>query len=382
MTDPIVQGWCPGAHRPMMSGDGLVVRVRPLAGELSAAQVQALCALAQRFGAGTLDLTSRANLQIRGVAPADHPALLAALEQAGLLDRDPALESRRNILMAPDWRRGDLTRRLHDALVAALPGLPPLPAKMGYAIDTGADAVLAGASADLRFERAADGRLILRADGSPRGRAVTEAEAIPALAEMLGWFIATGGPQAGRMRRHLAAQPLPAPWAQTPPRAPGPAPRPGTDAGGVTLGAAFGSLNARALAALVAASGATAMRVMPDRLFRLIGAAPVATEDFVTAPGSALLAAHACPGAPYCPQATVATRDLATRLAGRVAGGLHVSGCAKGCAHPGPADLTLVGRDGAFDLVRHGRPSDPPAARALRAADLSALQECPDALPL
>ena len=28
MSAPIVQGWCPGAHRPMMSGDGLVVRVR------------------------------------------------------------------------------------------------------------------------------------------------------------------------------------------------------------------------------------------------------------------------------------------------------------------------------------------------------------------
>ena len=25
---PIVQGWCPGALRPMLSGDGLVVRVR------------------------------------------------------------------------------------------------------------------------------------------------------------------------------------------------------------------------------------------------------------------------------------------------------------------------------------------------------------------
>ena len=33
-----VQGWCPGALRPMQSGDGLVVRVRPQAGRLTAAQ--------------------------------------------------------------------------------------------------------------------------------------------------------------------------------------------------------------------------------------------------------------------------------------------------------------------------------------------------------
>ena len=29
MSAPQVKGWCPGAHRPMMSGDGLVVRIRP-----------------------------------------------------------------------------------------------------------------------------------------------------------------------------------------------------------------------------------------------------------------------------------------------------------------------------------------------------------------
>ena len=29
---PIIKGWCPGALRPMPSGDGLVVRVRPKAG--------------------------------------------------------------------------------------------------------------------------------------------------------------------------------------------------------------------------------------------------------------------------------------------------------------------------------------------------------------
>ena len=61
-TSPSVKGWCPGAHRPMMSGDGLVVRVRPFRAELSSDQAHGLCDLAERFGNGTLDLTSRANL--------------------------------------------------------------------------------------------------------------------------------------------------------------------------------------------------------------------------------------------------------------------------------------------------------------------------------
>ncbi len=36
----------------------------------------------------------------------------------------------------------------------------------------------------------------------------------------------------------------------------------------------------------------------------------------------------------------------------------HVSGCAKGCAKPGPADLTLVGREGQYGIVIGGNPSD------------------------
>ncbi|MFD1807161.1 hypothetical protein ACFSHQ_00890 [Gemmobacter lanyuensis] len=35
-----MQGWCPGALRPMMSGDGLVVRVRPRLGRLRADQAR------------------------------------------------------------------------------------------------------------------------------------------------------------------------------------------------------------------------------------------------------------------------------------------------------------------------------------------------------
>ena len=178
-----VKGWCPGAHRPMMSGDGLVVRVRPRLARLDRAQALCLAALAQRFGSGVIDLTSRANLQIRGVAEADHEALLQELARLHLLDADASLERRRNVLVTPFWHAGDLTERLTLALLAALPALPELPAKVGFAVDTGAAPLLGGASADVRFERGSSG-LILRADGAARGRPVTEQDAIPALLEM------------------------------------------------------------------------------------------------------------------------------------------------------------------------------------------------------
>lgn len=77
-----------------------------------------------------------------------------------------------------------------------------------------------------------------------------------------------------------------------------------------------------------------------------------------------------------CLQALSETRALARDLAPHLPEGtsLHVSGCAKGCAHPKPADVTLTatGSD-RFDLIRNGRANDRPlrsdlSARTLRAA--------------
>lgn len=379
MSAPEVKGWCPGAHRPMMSGDGLVVRIRPFCGEISADQALALCDLATRFGSGVIDLTSRANLQIRGIAQADHPALIAALTDLSLLDSDAETERRRNIIVAPDWVPGDLTARLHAALLAALPGLPPLPAKMGFVLDTGARGQLGAASGDLRLEMDAEGGLILRADGAARGLRVTEAEAMPALARLLDWFVATGGPRHGRMARHLLQEPLPEGWQKSAPRPDhglppiGPAP-----AGGVVLGLAFGQATAPALATLIRTHVVRALRVMPGRRLWLQGvdALPADLPGFLTRPDAALDLVDACPGAPYCPQATVATRALATRLAPGLNGQrLHVSGCAKGCARPRPAAITLTGRAGRLDLIREGAPWDAPTRRGLDPASLTDLNE-------
>lgn len=367
---PVVKGWCPGAHRPMKSGDGLMVRVRPFRATLSPAQGRGLCDLARRYGNGTLDLTSRANLQIRAVSEADFPAVLTGLDDLGLVDADPAVEGRRNILMPPDWQPGGLTDRLHGALLATLPRLPDLPGKIGIALDTAHGAHLRAGSADFRFERDAEDALLLRADGASLGRPVKEATAMAALMELATWFVETGGFQAGRMRRHLRDTPLPHMWQECAPRAPTVPLTPGGTRDGLILGAPFGSLPADALEAAIGLPGVTEMRLMLDRLFCLRGTREDSAPGLVSTPGSALLGAHACPGAPLCAQATVKTRALARRLAGQVPGTLHVSGCAKGCALPRSAAFTLTGREGRFDLVRNGAAWDEPAASGLDPDDL------------
>ena len=371
MSAPVIRGWCPGAYRPMMAADGLVVRIRPRLARLTSAEALGLCDLAERFGHGYLDLTSRANLQIRGVAAQDHERLLQALAALGLLDADPAMEGRRNILVTPFWQSGDISHCLTLALLARLDALPDLPAKVGFAIDCGAHPLLASSSADIRIERG-EGGLILRADGAGSGRLVTVAGAIDGLIEMAGWLAARITPERRRMARVIAGAPLPPEWRGVPAPAPATQPAIGAQPGGALIGAAFGHIDAAALRQVIGAQALPAIRVTPWRMLLLEGGTLPDGPAFVTDPGDPLMHVDACPGAPLCPSASVATRSLARALAPHTKGTLHVSGCAKGCARQKPADVTLIGRDGRFDIVRRGRVEDKPEQFGQRPDDILA----------
>ena len=371
MSGFAVKGWCPDACHPMMAGDGLLLRVRPRLGRLTTVQVLGLCDVASVHGNGLIDMTSRANLQLRGIGEGNWRAAIDRLVALDLVDADPFMEGRRAVLVAPDWRAGDDTHRIAKALLGRLGGLPDLPAKMGFAIDAGADPVLNDTPADFRIERGASGGLILRADGRKTGVALApggEAEALIALAQ---WFAESGGTAAGRMARYDA--PLPG-WATGTehPAAQGLALTPGRHALGAAYGLPFGRIEARQLIAAVTASASPAVRITPWRVMLFESADPQLIAGFLHDPADPALRIDACPGMPACPQATVETRDLALRLAPHVTGRLHVSGCAKGCARAGPADVVLTGRDGLFDLVRNARASDPPDRSSLIPAQILA----------
>ncbi|MFV0623323.1 cobalamin biosynthesis protein CobG [Sphingomonas sp. ac-8] len=370
----VVRGWCPNAWRPMAAGDGLLVRVRPRLGRMDADQLRALCEAALACGNGLIDATNRAGLQIRGVSEARWPGLMDRLVEAGLVDADPERERRATLVLAPDWQPGDDTHRIATELLARLDELPALPGKVGYAIDAGPAPVLGSTPADFRIERGERGALILRADGRDRGvplRPGSEVDTLIALAE---WFVASGGLEAGRVGRHHA--PLPDTLAGTDrPAAAGEPIHPGAHPLGAALGLPFGRIEATQMLALLDAAAPMAMRLTPWRVLLFEGIAPLAIEGFVTDP--AAISAAACPGAPACPQASVATRPLALRLAPLVAGRLHVSGCSKGCAYARPADVVLTGREGRFDIAFNARADDPPAESGRTADQLLARFERP-----
>ena len=380
MSAPVIQGWCPGALRPMMSGDGLVVRIRPRGGRLTPGQAKGIAELSARHGNGLIDLSARANIQLRGVAETDHGTLIAGLSALGLIDETTEAESRRNITVTPFWHDGDGVQRVAHALAGALgrPDAPQTPGKFGYAVDCGAESVLSGTSADIRIERGPGQTLLVRADGAATGALATEATAATLAVDLARWFLASGGAPdgRGRMAAHLArGARLPEVFAEIPaiPRAAAPALAPGPLPQGFLVAFEFGQTAAATLATL-ARHGP--LRVTPWRMLLIEGAAKApAISGLITDPADPMLRVIACTGAPGCPQALIATRPLARALAAALPEGarLHVSGCAKGCAHPGRTPLTLVGRPGGTaDLIRAGTAADAPSLTGLDPATLAA----------
>ncbi|MCB2135268.1 MAG: precorrin-3B synthase [Rhodobacteraceae bacterium] len=380
MSDPVIKGWCPGALRPMMSGDGLVVRIRPRGGRLTPPQAKGIAMLSAQHGNGLIDLSARANVQLRGVTEAAHGPLIEGLAALGLIDETTEAEIRRNIVVTPFWQHGDGVQKVVQSLTEALghPGAPQTPGKFGYAVDCGGEPVLSKTSADIRIERGPGGALLVRADGMGSGALATNATAARLALQLAEWFLETGGaPEGrGRMAAHLACGArLPETFTEIPalPRDRAPAPVPGPLALGYLVGFEFGQMAAETMS-ILAENGA--LRITPWRMILIEGAAQApAIPGLITDPGDPMLRVTACTGAPGCPQALIATRTLARTLCASLAPGtrLHVSGCAKGCAHPGPAPLTLAGRSGGtVDLIRNGTAADTPLRTGLSPATLSA----------
>lgn len=427
MTAWEIKGWCPGALRPMQSGDGLVVRIRPPTGRLTPTQALAIAQASETHGNGIIDLSARANLQLRGVTEASHPLLIDDLHAHGLIDPDIETESLRNLIVTPfrsfppppspphegegslpaqlshgtpasgaslpprRGREGDggqIAGPAHDpdslaaTLTAALARMPKLPGKFGFALDTGPRPVLNGASADIRIERAADGNLILRPDGHPLGQPVSDLG--PDAIAMAHWFVENGGIINGRGRMAaLIARGIVPPNCTLAPAESWPAPGPGLHPDGALVALAFGQMQAATLHSLAALG--QELRPTPWRMVLIVGATTLpGIPGLVTDPTDPILRITACTGAPACPQALGDTRQLARQLAPHLAPGqtLHISGCAKGCAHPAPAETTLTATGQGYDLIRNGTAHDTPGLRGLTPRAIQDHLRAPYAAPL
>jgi precorrin-3B synthase len=386
----------------MEAADGLLLRVRPPAGRLTAADLRALARIGREYGNGAAVLTRRGRVELRGLA--DGAAAVAALRAAGLAGAAVPVD----LMVSP---AGDLdpdavadvaplSARVADAL-ADEPRLVELPAKTAVVLDGGGHAHVAASEADVRFDAlragAVDGDVGAAAYrvavAGSRSSATTlgtcREAAVPAIARtLLGYFQdrRTQAVTPPRRVRELLGANGPAAWRALvaeqllSPEAPEPA-CPAT----ATLGAmpgwygvafAFGRLDAKALEALATAAerfGTGEVRILPTRRVLVAGAGFEAAPALRAAggidePGDVRLGLEACSGLGGCARATTATRKDAlalaqaapTLLAAGAGRALHVSGCLKGCACSAPARVMLTARDGVYDLALQARPTDEP----------------------
>ncbi len=327
----MIRGWCPTVHAPMPSGDGLLARVKPFGGRLPRPALAALAEAVAAFGNGVIELTSRGNLQVRGVhAPA---AFARAMVQAGLADPNPEREARRNVTTLPGCN--DALVAAVEALLSATPGLAP---KFGVTVRE--TVILVGGRGIENVEALRTYLNTVMPGLDPGSHGVTQPPSVaPAIAV-----------EANVVSQHRsgAVDARVTPW---------------HDGDSHFLYPPFGQTDAATLAHL--ATLAPEIRTTPWRAFL----SPVPAPGFATEPGTVT----ACPGAPACRSGTTPARADAARLQAAGFTHLHVSGCAKGCAYPG-ATTTLTGRDGRYDLIRHGRAGDTPDLTGLTlAAAMAAL---------
>jgi precorrin-3B synthase len=414
------KGWCPGALRPMETGDGLLARVRAPRGRFSLDQAAAVADAAIACGNGAIGLSSRANLHLRGLRESTLADLHARLEDAGLIDADPEIERLRNIVASPlddvDPEAFDLGPSV-AALEARLrddEDLRRLPAKFSFVLDAQGRLPLGDVDADVRFEAAPGGMFAVTLaddDGLAAQCAPDETGDVAARLGLAFLALAGDGEAAPRRMRTLVeregAEAIFAKAALRAKPCKGSRRRPalrevlGAHAYGaefvVGAAAAFGEMEAARFKALIErARGlyAHSLRLTPWRAFLIAGLGGRGAEalvdsmadlGFIVDAADPRLRIAACPGGPACMHGHRRARDDATRWAAMLPEGdgviLHLSGCAKGCARPAATVATFTATATGYDFIVNGRAGDPPARRGLSSAEVAHLLAGDDASP-
>lgn len=383
---------CPTLAMPMRTGDGFLARLPPLLAPLQPRQFEGIAGAALANGNGLVEITRRGNLQIRGLAEDGGPALADSLAALGLeLPGGPPISA--DALLAAN--EVDHARVLAGTIAAELEtsGIGDrLAPKVTLVLDFGSRFAPDGLVADLRLAIRAE-RAFLGLGGDAAGArwlgSVPTGAAVPAVLRWLD-VLAGLGPRARLTHAETRANPaFDAATTDLPGFAPGiPAAANGSrgpEAAEIVF--PFGQAVAGRLAALASRAeeaGIEAIAPAPDR--RLLFAGPAdaraaildaaASLGFVTRSDDPRRSVFACAGSAGCASGHLPTRELADAIAGAAPdlldGSLvHISGCAKGCAHPDPAAITLVAIDNGLQVVLEGRPRDE-AAGIVPANDVAA----------
>ncbi|MFC5850610.1 precorrin-3B synthase [Streptomyces chlorus] len=394
---------CPGSLRLHTADDGALARVRVPGGVLTVPQAEALADAADRLGDGELHLTSRGNVQVRGLRDDCGTRLAGLLDAAGLLPSH-GHERARNIVASPlsglDGRGVREVRPWLSALDASLCASEAARALSGrflFALDDGRGDV-AGLGADVTVRAVGDGGALLvigsadealRVSGEEAPRAaLLAAEAFLDMLRETGarvWRVdelnLSPGELTHAVRSRLTAAGIgcvPAPNDRaTNDRTPLEGPPPGVIGAALSVHVPLGRLTSRqwrTVTRVAAEVRSGEMRLTPwrgivvpahgrsgataaDALARLAG------TGLVTDASSPWLRVGACIGRPGCGKSRSDVRADATAAladAGRSPLPLYWSGCERRCGHPRGDRIDVVAApEGGYriGMAAQGRPA-------------------------
>ena len=371
---------CPGVLHLAAMADGALARVRAPGGRLCVAQARAVARAAATLGSGAIDLTNRANLQIRGMAAEAGPALAAQLSAVDLFVDGPA-DRRRNILIDPfsglDPRETRDMRPLASALDQGLRAsgwIGRLSPKFSFVLDGGGPAGVAAIASDVVCRAGADGGTMIEvgdllveaaddracvslllaaaeaaAAAGPDARAsALDPAALAALADIAGVRRAAGPPAARQLRPVFGI---------TPQRA--------QDRVSLSIPVPVGRLDADMLdwlAEVAERHGEGWLALAPWSAVVIGGMSPSAAElkliesvtrGFTPVGVAERLLVVACAGSSGCERGREPAKELAREILALAAAEperlppepsrVHLSACPKGCAGGARSDLLLLG---------------------------------------
>ncbi len=358
---------CPGALQTHRAADGELARIRLPGGMITAAQLEAMALASIDFGSSVIELTSRGNLQIRGVR--DTASVAGILSGAGLL---PSLthERVRNIVASPlSGRSGGVcdVRGLVAALDSALQHerrLAGLPGRFLFGLDDGRGDI-SGLGADAGVHALDESTVAVLLAGRDTGARLAFTAAVAGLLAIATRFTEMRGKcwRVAELDDPLMLlgplAPIATPGLRWPARTRPPVGWIEQTDGRVTLGAAvpLGVLDAETARYLAAVDAP--MAVTPWRsvlLFDLdedtadVALRVLAPRGLVFDGNSPWLSLSACTGSPGCEHSAADVRADAAAAVDDPEGSAgvhrHFVGCERACGSPAHGQVLVATGDG------------------------------------
>lgn len=395
LVSSMARGACPALDAPMQTGDGLLSRIA-LMDWLTPSQFLSICEASQTHGNGILDISARGNLQVRGLSETSAKRLEADIRGLDLPLREGLAVEWSPLAGLDPTALTDPRPLGHKIIERASQLRGKLAPKFSIVIETGGLISYRELLADIRLTARRDEQGIRwhMQVGDKTVGLVDHEHAADAVMRVLA-HLAEQGPRT----RGRDMEPAYLPFSLLPCSD---SSEDGADhpvqlgllplvngLHGLSVALPFGQANSQRLADWITAYAPDIEGIRPAPQHRLLIAASenlcetLAAQarhfGLLTDAHDPLTEIHACPGQPACRSAHMRTHDLGYRATERAPSlfdgsiRLHLSGCAKACAHPRAAPLTLFGTEEGSHLVFCGKTTDTPIKQLIPDTEEAAL---------